>query len=282
MASSVMLGDVKLTLVSDGEGHLEGAAAFYPALEAEWSTETPALSGGVVGVVFQSLLVTQGGVNTLVDTGYGEEEPEGKGGELMGKLAALGVQPKDIGRVIVTHAHGDHCMGNTLRRAGRWLPAYPLAEVVIQDREAKWAQESNPELWLTRFEPLAERGQIRIIDSTTALDETLTCWKTPGHTPGHQSVRVHTAEGDALFVGDLVIRAGNWRRLEWGPEWAWSRVVDEESRREVAAWAAESGSLLVVGHDPETPWVRLRGERPPYSTLSAKNVAEDGVEEGVS
>ncbi|MBN1400137.1 MAG: MBL fold metallo-hydrolase [Anaerolineae bacterium] len=267
MTDTISLGSVTLALLHDGHTELEGDQVFFPAEREAWSALTPSTGEGLVRAAVRGLLVSYGGGHTLIDTGYGEEGPPGRSGALPANLAATGVQPKQVSRVILTHAHGDHCMGNTLRRDGRWLPSFPLAEYVIQQREVEWLRDQASEMWITRFQPLQERGQLRIIDSTTALDETLTCWKTPGHTAGHQSVRIHTPEGDALFLGDLVILAANFRHPEWGPGWAWSHKTDAESRREVAAWAADSGALLMVGHDPEYPSVRLERDGQEYRIM---------------
>ena len=61
-----------------------------------------------------------------------------------------------------------------------------------------------------------------------------------------------------MYLGDLAILAASMEHPEWGPDWAWSREADLASRRAVAHWAVENDALLVLGHDPRMPWIRLR------------------------
>lgn len=268
MTQSLHLGPLELTLILDARGGIEeGDRIFYPATREEWSARLDSDPQGNVPVVVNALLISEGDQHTLVDTGFGEEERSEREENVLDSLAQVGVQPKHIGRVILTHAHGDHCLGNTLRRAGRWLPTFPLAEYVIQEREIAAMRELGDEIWHTRFEPLAERGQLRLIDSSTELSETLACWPTPGHTIGHQSVLIRANEKRALFVGDLAVLAGNLEHLEWGPSWAWSREADLESRRIVARWAADNKAILILGHDPKYPWVTLEHAGEGYRVL---------------
>ena len=71
-------------------------------------------------------------------------------------------------------------------------------------------------------------------------------------------------------MGDLAIFRLNMERLDWGPEWAWSRELDERNRREVAAWAADTGGLLITPHDPVTPFFRMARDGESYSAIALR------------
>lgn len=258
MQRSLVLGSMRLDLILDAYWDADGNAIFYPAKQEEWAVGLEAGPDGKVPVLVSALLIREGEHCTLVDTGFGEEWlPERQEG-ILKSLQGLGVQPKEIRRVILTHAHGDHVMGNTLRREGRWIPTYPLAEYVIQEAEVAAMRATGDEIWRTRFAPLAERGQLRLINGRVELSETLVCWPTPGHTIGHQSVLIHAPGQEVLFLGDLAVLAKNMERLEWGHSWAWSLEADVVSRREVNEWAIAHEALLIIGHDPARPWIKMQ------------------------
>lgn len=271
MHQSFELGTVNLTLVSDGHADIEGDRVFYPASREEWQAEVslePDVDGNVP-IAYRSLLIAENHVLTLVDTGYGEEgRPDRKGKHLLENLAALNISPDQIDRVIITHAHGDHCMGNTLRRSGKWIPTFSNAEYVIQEKEIRAIREEDDPLWAARFEPLQKRHQLCLIDGRTELTSSISCWPTPGHTSGHQSVLVQSDGKKALFMGDLAVFAENMEHADWGPSWAWSREHDARSRQKVAEWAIKSDAALIIGHDPQHPWVKLCRDGETYRFIS--------------
>jgi glyoxylase-like metal-dependent hydrolase (beta-lactamase superfamily II) len=265
--SSRPLGDLRLTLVLDAIIEIDGNQVFFPASQMHWGEGLTVGPHGILHVPVNALLVSAGDQHTLIDTGFGEEEHPDRAESVLKSLAELGVPPKAIQRVILTHAHGDHVLGNTLRRAGQWLPTFPLAEYVIQEREIAAARAERSALWTTRFQPLAERGQLRLIDGRTELSEALVCWPTPGHTIGHQSVLLRSKGAQALFMGDLAVLAKNMEHLEWGHSWAWSLDVDRQSRREVAEWAIAEDATLIIGHDAQHPWVKIVRAGEGYRTV---------------
>ncbi|MDR0812226.1 MAG: MBL fold metallo-hydrolase, partial [Paludibacter sp.] len=75
---------------------------------------------------------TKEGINILVDAGFGRK--------LFDNLKSIGVEPKDISTVLITHAHGDHIGG--LVRDGK--PSFPNAVVYISEKENDyWVAEGN-------------------------------------------------------------------------------------------------------------------------------------------
>jgi glyoxylase-like metal-dependent hydrolase (beta-lactamase superfamily II) len=263
MPRTIALGSVELTLLLDATFEVDGDSVFAPAKRAEWGEGYTLNARGMIPIQSCALLIAEGGTYTLVDTGWGEHTPWGTGSapdrpeSVLKSLAAVSVQPKQISRVIITHAHADHFCGNALERQGRWIPTFPLAEYVVQSLDAEALRQSPDESWRTQFQPIAERGRLREIHGRVAVSDCITCWPTPGHTIGHQSVLIHTPQRSAIYLGDLAVLAKNMERLEWGHDWAWSSDADRQSRREVAEWAIEHNALLIIGHELDKPVVRL-------------------------
>jgi N-acyl homoserine lactone hydrolase len=138
-------------------------------------------------------VVKHAGGAILVDTGVGGP---GKllndwrvvNRDVADALADIDLAPSDIGLVINTHLHFDHCGQNSV---------FPHAPVYVQRAEAERAERESKELWdwfgfmNARFELLD--GDAEIVPGVRAV-------ATPGHTVGHQCVIV----GDAtdLLIGD--------------------------------------------------------------------------------
>jgi glyoxylase-like metal-dependent hydrolase (beta-lactamase superfamily II) len=122
--------------------------------------------------------------------------------ELLAALASAGARPVVITTVIHTHLHYDHAGNNHLLPNARFYVQreelrYALAPTTF-DASAYFAPSLGitPDYLGTRFELLdgdAEiAGGVRVIT-------------TPGHTPGHQSVVVDTADGRYCITGDAVM-----------------------------------------------------------------------------
>ncbi len=131
----------------------------------------------------------------LVDTGVGSGRPDIDEAyspinhPIDDALAEVGVRLEDVRMVINTHLHFDHC-GNNHR-----LPGIPL---VVQRTEYEQIGEPNytiPE-WIDF--PGAEW---ELVDGEIEVLPGVKVFPTPGHTPGHQSVIVSSAERTEIVVG---------------------------------------------------------------------------------
>ena len=107
--------------------------------------------------------------------------------------------PRDVGLVVNTHLHFDHCGGNRLF-AG--LPIY------VQRIEREAAREPGytiPE-WVE-----FEGARYVELDGEAVIAPGLRVLPTPGHTPGHQSVLVDTEDGLVVVGGDV---AYTWQEFD--------------------------------------------------------------------
>ena len=268
---SISIGEISLRLLDDAMIELGGDNVFSPAKQEEWEQIVTADGLGRIKAAVRSLLITDRDEHSLVDTGFGEVESRDRATSVIGELAALGVSENQISRVIITHAHGDHCLGNTVMRDGRWHPAFPAATYYLQEREAATLRQTSAALWRSSFEPLAQAGKLRLLEGDTDITSGIACRSTPGHTIGHQSVLIRSRGETALFVGDLAIVAANMEHPNWGPDWAWSREVDRKSRIEIAEWASDHAAVLIIGHDPLSPLVRLRRNDGSFQAIALRN-----------
>jgi glyoxylase-like metal-dependent hydrolase (beta-lactamase superfamily II) len=123
---------------------------------------------------------------TLVDTGIGGVDAPASSwapvpGTLTGELAAVGVEPADVGTVILTHLHSDHAGGAVTD--GR--PLFENARYVLQQAEFDAAEGAMLHEVGT---PL--KGQLQAVDGGAEVAPGVRVRLAPGHTPGHQIARV--------------------------------------------------------------------------------------------
>jgi metallo-beta-lactamase class B len=144
------------------EWHVEPVKVFdnlYYLGQSEYSAWAVATSGGIIVI------------DTLFD--YSVED------EIVGGLTKLGLNPKDIKYVIVSHAHSDHIGGAKLLQDR--FNAHLLMSAADWDLAAR-----NTQSWpKPRRDMVVTDGQ-----RLTLGDTTLTMYLTPGHTPGTISTLV--------------------------------------------------------------------------------------------
>src|SRR5688572_24934818 len=107
----LQVGSITIIPLSDGSG-APAPTDMMPSVPAEaWKPHSEYLdANGNLQVNFGSFLIREGDTWTLVDTGFGNR-PDSRGGALFGELEKAELSPEAIGRVILTHLHGDHLGG---------------------------------------------------------------------------------------------------------------------------------------------------------------------------
>jgi N-acyl homoserine lactone hydrolase len=141
-------------------------------------------------------VVTHPGGAVLVDTGVGGPQQVLDDWRVVNRsaadaLAELDMTPADIGLVINTHLHFDHCGQNAV---------FSHAACYVQRAELDRAKRESPELydWFDFMNATFE-----LLDGDAEILPGLAVITTPGHTAGHQSVVVQTADGTPdLLIGD--------------------------------------------------------------------------------
>jgi N-acyl homoserine lactone hydrolase len=139
-------------------------------------------------------VVTHPGGAALVDTGAGGPARLLSDWRVVNRtvadaLADLDMTPGDIGLVINTHLHFDHCGQNAVFRH---------AACYVQRAELDRAERQSPELYAW-FDFMNARFEL--LDGDAEVLPGLSVIATPGHTVGHQSVLVQSGDG----AGDLLI-----------------------------------------------------------------------------
>lgn len=153
--------------------------------------------------------ITDGKKKILVDTGFGDPDFVARHQSLFKVKAQksledllfdLNIKPESINTVVFTHLHWDHC-----GTAG----IFKNAEFYIQRDEICFAL-APPDFTAVAFhspsigiEPEWLRTQFQLIDGDIKIESGITLVKTPGHTPGHQSLIIETEGKKYGIAGDL-------------------------------------------------------------------------------
>ena len=140
-------------------------------------------------------VVTHPGGAVLVDTGCGGPDEWLNDWRVVNRsvadaLAELDMTPADIGLVINTHLHFDHCGQNAV---------FSHAACAVQRTELDRAKRESRQLY-DWFGFMDARWEL--LDGDTEILPGLSVVTTPGHTVGHQCVVVSSADGQDLLIGD--------------------------------------------------------------------------------
>lgn len=175
------------------DGGTDFGAEVFPTVDPSTLAARLAAAGdSTIRTQFNAFLIRQGSAMTLVDTGYGALAGA-KGGQLPARLAALGVTPADIGTLVFTHLHGDHCGGALLDAA----PVFANARVMLHPAEqAHWQDRDAPAARVIA----AYADHIDLVTDGQAIADSVTVWALPGHTPGHIGLRIGAG---LVIVGDI-------------------------------------------------------------------------------
>ncbi|HEX5263712.1 MAG TPA: N-acyl homoserine lactonase family protein [Phenylobacterium sp.] len=157
-------------------------------------------------------------------------------------LERLDIDPAKVRFVVLSHLHFDHSGG---------LHQIPNATLVVQ--KAEWAAGFDPELGSRYFLPrrFYDLGhQVQLVEGEHDLfgDGLVTCIPSFGHTPGHQSLRVRSAQGDHILVSDACYNSGVVESRIF-PEFADHTAMNRSLDALLARRDAET--VMIFGHDPD-------------------------------
>ena len=250
-------GDVTITVVSDG--HLTAPVTLLAPNASPEELKAVLTALGVTGDTIQpalnAALIKAGDDVILFDTGSGAGF-QATSGMLKDSLAAAGVDPASITKVVFTHAHPDHLFGTSADGAALTFPN--AAHYVAL---AEWDFWTNPELpgkVPEQMRPMALGAQkhlgtikdkVTLVKPGDVIAAGITVLDTPGHTPGHVSFAVPGEGGGLIIMGDVIPNPGVYFPH---PEWHFGFNSDKDkavaTRKAILDRAATDKAKLVGYH----------------------------------
>lgn len=268
------VGTYEVTVVNDGfnrrpnpaEGFVRNAdaAAVTRALEAEM------LPTGHLDITFNITFVNTGSELILFDTGTGGLLAP-TAGTMWDNMAAAGIDPARVNKIVFTHFHGDHVSGLVTREG---QARFPNAELIVPETEwAFWMGERAPQqpaaMVKGRFGPYAA-DRIRRVASNAEVASGIAGVPTHGHTPGHTSYLISSGSSTLLVLGDVTNHPTiNARNPGWHVVFDMDAAEAEATRRRVFDRAAADRTPIVGYHwpFPSIGYVRPQGNG--YDVIAA-------------
>jgi N-acyl homoserine lactone hydrolase len=167
---------------------------------------------------------------------------------LTDQLAEIGLKPRDIARVAISHTHGDH-IGN--------VGLFPNSTILIQQAEYSWINSPDgPNDNVNQLMALARKllgapKNLQLIDGDNDVfgDGSVTLVSMPGHTPGHQSLLVHLKNsGFIILSGDVVHLEENFEKNRV-PSLNTNNAESIASMQKIRQMIAMYKATLFINHD---------------------------------
>jgi glyoxylase-like metal-dependent hydrolase (beta-lactamase superfamily II) len=234
-----------------------------------WQRVTPPDDQNRIPFAIHCVLAQNDQYNVLIETGHGDKlapldraahslEP---GNPLLDSLARLGLGPADIDMVVMTHLHWDHAGGATTFDEQRHVrPTFPNATYYVNQLEWEDANSGAPELTgsyeLDNFVPLAESGQLVLVNDGQQIVSGLTTRVTGGHTRGHQALLLESDGQTAIYLGDLCPVTTHLRRM-WGVAYDLYPMEIRQRKPQILGEAADQNWWILWDHDSEIAVSRI-------------------------
>ena len=164
------------------------------------------------------------------------------GEEVSAQVEKFGYDARNIDVVINSHFHFDHVGGNAL---------IPNATILVQ--RAEWEAGMDADLaaghgYNRRDFDLGHKVCLLDGEHDVFGDGSVTCLPTPGHTAGHQSLRLRLDSGDVVLAADACYFCQTLRQRRL-PRYVHDRGAMLASLDRLEA-LEQAGARIFFGHDP--------------------------------
>jgi len=265
---SWLIGDARITRLVETEDTSITADVMLPQATPEnvlpigWlRPDFIDADGRLITSIF-SLLVECHGKRMVIDTCVGNDKERGvpmwhrRQGRFLEELAAAGFDPPSVDYVVCTHLHPDHVGWNTRLVAGEWVPTFPNARYLFSSPDWEWLRQQPASVLgdycADSVRPVVTAGLADFIKPDHQLTDEIRLESTPGHSPGHLSVRISSAGHHAVVTGDVLHHPCQMARPEWRSPFDFDQEQALQTRRDfLERFCGEP--VLVIGSHFATP-----------------------------
>jgi len=262
------VGDVKITRIVESESPWPGTFIMPDATgenvqkEADWLYPIFSDEKGKLNMSIHALVIESKGKRIIVDTCIGNDKvrsnPVWSNLKLpfLSDLEKAGHAADKIDRVVCTHLHVDHVGWNTTLKNGKWVLTFPNARYLIGGTEWDFFSTFDGKDMRDPVEdsvrPVVEAGVADLVDSNFRITDEVWLEPSPGHTPGHHSVRISSKGQDAVITGDLMHHPIQCRYPEWDDAFDSEGAMAKKTRRAFCEKYADT-NVVVFGTHFATP-----------------------------
>lgn len=231
------------------DGKRRVAENFLPPL-----TEPADLHDSPMPMDFFVWVIKGGGRTIMLDSGFDRVEAARRGREVLfpveDGLKALGLQPDEVGDVILSHLHWDHAGNHDL---------FPRARYHVQDREMSYCtgrcmchsfmRRPFAVEDVTAMVRRVYAGQVQFHDGAGEVAPGVTVHWTGGHSQGLQIARVNTSRGWVVLASDASHYYANLEQARPFP--LLTDTAEMLNGFKLVRQLASSGDHWIPGHDPD-------------------------------
>jgi glyoxylase-like metal-dependent hydrolase (beta-lactamase superfamily II) len=261
------VGAVRITRVVESEIAIPPAFMFgdaeLPVLEkAAWLRPHFVNEKGALVTSIHAFVVDDGTRRIVVDTCVGNDKVRNlpfwnqMHGPFLEQLAEAGCPVESVDTVLCTHLHIDHVGWNTRLVNGRWVPTFPNARYLFARTEwehwSKQPPEPGEDIIGDSVRPIVDAELADLVECDHRVSDSVWLEPTPGHTPGHVSVRIRSNGADAVITGDLMHHPLQIADPEIGATFDVDSARARATRREFLDRYANA-DVLVLGTHFATP-----------------------------
>ncbi|MBF9043504.1 MBL fold metallo-hydrolase [Rhodobacterales bacterium HKCCE4037] len=269
------IGEVEVWRILEMNGPFREAEALFPNAGPDVVRIMNEMVPGQVDAAgrlvlpVQGFLLKTGSHVVLVDACVGNDKTNRfsdwhmrDSGRFMAALAASGTAPEEVDYVMCTHLHTDHVGWNTRLVDGRWVPTFPKARYLMPAADLPFMEEIGPDQYRESLLPVIEAGQAEEVGSDFTIGDAISLIPTPGHTPGHVSVRIRSGGAEAVITGDAIHCTPQCAYPEWQFVYDADKEAAVRARRFLLETVSESGARVLGTHFqlPSTGRVRADGD----------------------
>ena len=264
MSLSWKVGDATISVVAETELVFSSDTFLrqpVDALEPYRDWLQPYLTAdGRFRMIVQAMLVAVDGLRIVVDTCIGNGKDFGPtmadfnhlDTPFIDHLAAYDFAPDEVDYVICTHLHVDHVGWNTHLIDGRWVPTFSRARYLMSRLDLEhWRGRDvlhNP--FAVSVQPVIDAGLVDAVETDHRVSHSVSLIPTPGHTPGHVSVRIDSGGESAIITGDMVHSPVQFARPDWSSVADTDRDEASRSRERLVAMAGGRDVVVIGTHFP--------------------------------
>ena len=171
---------------------------------------------------------------------------------LVKHLSKVGVRPKDVTHVVVTHLHFDHYAGVSVEKGGSWEPTFPSARHLIPLEDWNMpdiadARKKGDKDVATTLGVIERAGLVRLVKGRVEICRGVTVEPFPGESPGHQILSVASGGKHCYCIGDLYHTVEEAVDPGFVATWT-DRETLVASKKRFASRASRERALVLAGH----------------------------------
>jgi glyoxylase-like metal-dependent hydrolase (beta-lactamase superfamily II) len=265
------VGTIRIAALLDGDADVRTPIAdafpdFPPDALAAYAERMPGIYGGDGSwhLFSRAWLVLHPGGVLLVDTGVGGRRAPAASwfpepGRLLEALHEAGATADQVDTVVISHVHDDH-LGGAVTDDDTPAPTFPRARYVIQRDDVVYQRrmaadsEEDREIWERSLEPLLAARVVDEIEGHRTLADGVEIRHLPGHTPGHQIVRVSSRGRRVTIAADAFSHPAQLAHPDWSAATDADPARAATSRRDVLASVLSYPGTVVASTHFDAPF----------------------------